>query len=39
VTWVEAEGCRVVDGEARRLRDFPGGFGDEQIAVALELFA
>jgi 4-aminobutyrate aminotransferase / (S)-3-amino-2-methylpropionate transaminase / 5-aminovalerate transaminase len=27
VTWVEAEGCRVVDGDGRRLLDLSGGFG------------
>lgn len=27
MTWVEAEGCRVVDGHGRRLLDLSGGFG------------
>lgn len=27
MTWVEAEGCRVVDGDGRRLLDLSGGFG------------
>ena len=27
VIWAEAEGCRVVDGDGRRLLDLSGGFG------------